>query len=284
MMPSMSGMGGGFAESATHEIAVEAFDVRALVSTNSAHFYALIESALPPGWTPCDPVDAEQRFHVTTRDGAFFDVEVDGDETTAACDLDMAVEVLETRLKRYVALHAQRRIFVHAGAVVRGGQAILVPGPTFSGKTTLVSELLRAGADYLSDEYAVLDDAGWVSPYERPLAMRNGGWDQRPQEASDFGAEVAQEPVPVGLVVVTHFRVGTRWKPRRLSAGDGALALLANTVAAQTRPKEALRAASKAVESAIVLEGDRGEAAEIADRVLGVLEGRPLPADTDGTG
>ena len=149
-----------------------------------------------------------------------------------------------------------------------------------------MSELLRVGADYLSDEYAVLDGAGWVSSYHRALAMREpgGGWDQRPQDASDFGAEVTHESVPVGLVVVTHYRAGTRWEPRRLSAGDGALALLANTVAAQTRPKEALTATSRAVENAIVLEGDRGEAAEIADALLGVLKGRPLPADKDRSG
>lgn len=285
MICAMSGMGGGLGGTATHEIAIEAYGVRALVSTNSAHFYPLIEPALPPGWTECDPADVEQTFHVATRDGAFFDVEVDGDETTAACDVDMAVEVLETRLKRYVALHAPQNTFVHAGAVASGGRAILIPGPTFSGKTTLVSELLRAGADYLSDEYAVLDDAGSVSSYHRALAMRepDGGWDQSPHEASDFGAEVPHEPVPVGLVVVTHFRAGTQWRPRELSAGDGVLALLANTVAAQTRPKEALTAASKAVENAIVLEGDRGEAAEVADAILGVLEGGLLPPDTDGT-
>lgn len=280
----MSGLGGGLAEGAMHEIAIDTYGVRVLVSTDSAHFYALIESVLPPGWTRCDPADVEQRFHVTTRDGAFFDVEVTGDETTGACDLDMAIEVLETRLKRYVALHAPHGIFVHAGAVACAGRAVLVPGPTFSGKTTLISELLRAGADYLSDEYAVLDDAGWVSPYHRPLAMREGGWDQSPHEASDFGAEVAHEPVSVGLVVVTHFRAGAQWRPRKLSAGDGALALLANTVSAQTRPKEALQAASKAVESAIVLEGDRGEAAEIARQVLRVLESGLLPADINGTG
>jgi hypothetical protein len=182
-----------------------------------------------------------------------------------------------------VAEYAPTSIFVHAGAVASGGRAILVPGPTFSGKTTLVSELLRAGADYLSDEYAVLDDAGWVSPYERPLSMRYGDWDQYPRDPSQFGAAVASGPIPVGLVVVTHFRAGTQWRPRRLSAGEGALALLANTVPAQDRPEEALHAVSKAVERAVVLEGDRGEAAEIAGLLL-EFEGHPLPVETDGAG
>jgi hypothetical protein len=33
---------------------------------------------------------------------------------------------------------------------------------SYSGKTTLVSELIRAGATYYSDEYAVIDERGRV--------------------------------------------------------------------------------------------------------------------------
>jgi hypothetical protein len=284
MIPAMTGIGGGVADTATHEIAIESYGVRASVGTNSAYFFTLVESALPPGWRRCDPAEVQQRFYVRTHDGAFFDVEADGDETTAACDLEMAVAVLESRLKRYVAEHAPERIFVHAGAVASGGRAILIPGPTFTGKTTLVSELLRAGAEYLSDEYAVLNEAGWVSPYQRPLAMRSGGLSQRPYPAAEFGAKVATEPVPVALVVLTEFSAGARWRPRRLTPGDGVLALLANTLAAQDRPKESLRAVSKAVEGALVVESERGEAVEVANSVLELLEGRELPTDANGSG
>jgi hypothetical protein len=59
---------------------------------------------------------------------------------------------------------------------------------------------------------------------------------------------------------------------------------LANTVPAQDRPEEALHAVSKAVERAVVLEGDRGEAAEIAGLLLEFAEGHPLPVETDGAG
>lgn len=49
------------------------------------------------------------------------------------------------------------------------------------------------------------------------------------------------------------------------------LALLANTVAARERPIDALAIMAKAVESAVILEGTRGEARDAADRLLSVL-------------
>ena len=43
------------------------------------------------------------------------------------------------------------------------GRAIVIPGRTFSGKSTLVAELVRAGATYYSDEYAVEDETTFES-------------------------------------------------------------------------------------------------------------------------
>ena len=40
------------------------------------------------------------------------------------------------------------------------------------GKSTLVTALLRAGATYYSDEYAVIDGRGQVYPYARRLSLR----------------------------------------------------------------------------------------------------------------
>ena len=263
---------GSVAEAATHQVALEAYGVRVLVSTNSAAFFELMQRVFPPGWTPCDPAAVEQRFHIRTTDDGFFDVEVDEDETTASCDLETALGVLETRLRTYVALQAPGSTFVHAGVAASGGRAIVIPGPAFSGKTTLVAALVRAGADYFSDEYAVLDDHGWVSPYARRLSVRSEDYSARTEyHVSEFGGVAATDPLLVGLVVVTHYLPGAEWRPRRLTAGEGVLALLANTVSAQERPEEALRAVSNAVQDAVVLEGERGDAAPLAGRLLDIV-------------
>ena len=94
---------------------------------------------------------------------------------------DQVLEALETDLQLYVAERARRRVFVHAGVVGWRGRAIVIPGRTMSGKTTLVRALVRAGATYYSDEYAVLDERGRVHPYLKPMSMRENG-DGRPMK------------------------------------------------------------------------------------------------------
>src|SRR4051794_20574153 len=54
----------------------------------------------------------------------------------------------------------------------------VIPRVSHSGKTTLVAALVRAGATYYSDEYAVFDAQGSVHPYARPLGIRDGNGDR----------------------------------------------------------------------------------------------------------
>lgn len=42
---------------------------------------------------------------------------------------------------------------VHAGAMAKNGRGVLIPGPSGSGKSTSCLNLLRAGYDYLGDDY-----------------------------------------------------------------------------------------------------------------------------------
>ena len=57
------------------------------------------------------------------------------------------------------AVHDQVRDFVllHAGAVARDQQALLMPAETSSGKSSLTLGLLESGSSYLSDDLAPLD-------------------------------------------------------------------------------------------------------------------------------
>ena len=84
----------------------------------------------------------------------------DADLAIGSRSLRHVLESFATRLKAYIAEMARRRVFVHAGAVGWHGKAIIIPGRSMSGKTSLVRELVRAGAIYYSDEYAVLDLQG----------------------------------------------------------------------------------------------------------------------------
>ena len=66
-------------------------------------------------------------------------------------------------------------VFLHAGVIGWRDRAFVFPGPSFAGKSTLIAELVRAGATYYSDEYAVVDEDGRVHPYARALQMRQSG-------------------------------------------------------------------------------------------------------------
>jgi hypothetical protein len=126
-------------------------------------------------------------------------------------DFNQVLETLEAHLDLIVAAEARRRLFVHAGVVGWRGRAILIPGPSGSGKTSLVAALIRAGATYYSDEYAVFDPRGRVHPYPRPLSIRGEpGEPRRPVPASDLGARTGVVPLPVGLTVVTQHYAGGR--------------------------------------------------------------------------
>ncbi len=144
-----------------------------------------------------------------------------------------------------------------------------MPGASFAGKTTLVQAWLEAGATYYSDEFAVLDRAGRVHPFARPLAIRDGSTaSTRRVPAAALGAETGTTPLPIGLVLVTSYRAGARWRPRRLTAAPALLALMRHTVAARGNPKHSMPILKQAVSAGVALAGLRGEAGPLVSAVL----------------
>jgi serine kinase of HPr protein (carbohydrate metabolism regulator) len=201
-------------------------------------------------------------------------------------DLAQAFAVLESEIRQCVAAGAERRTFVHAGVVGWRGRAIVVPGRSRSGKTTLVAELVKAGALYLSDEFAVLDGRGRVHPFAKPLSIRGaGGCDVHVQSrrAEDLGGACATRPLPVGLVVLAEHRPGAAWRPQRLTTGQAVLEMLGHTVPVRLRPEASLVALERAVARATVLKGERGEAREVAGLLLRCVEDEE-PVSRRGTG
>lgn len=154
-----------------------------------------------------------RRFHLVYGDVA---------QPARTRELDPALEALESDLHLYVAERARRRFFVHAGVVGWRGRAIVMPGRSFSGKTTLVAEWVRAGATYYSDEYAVFNGQGRVHPYPKPLSLReNDASPAKKYRIEEIGGRAGVKPLPVGLVIASVYKPGARWCPRRLSAGQG---------------------------------------------------------------
>ena len=65
--------------------------------------------------------------------------------------------------------------------------------------------------------------------------------------------------------------------PAPLPPGDAVLALLGNTVPARERPAESLQAITRALDGAIVMEGERGEAEDVVPLMLAELDSHSVP-------
>ncbi len=254
--------------------AITAYGLRIGVRANELSVLASLRDRLPPGWRLADAriVDRLYSLVVPRREGWH---RLWGDTAPVTRDrtLEGILDSLESDLQLYVAERAPRRVFVHAGVVGWRGRAILLPGPSMSGKSRLVADLVRAGATYYSDEYAVLDLRGRVYPYARRLSLRGDrGLDRSRWSAAALGGRTGTRSLPVGLVVVSRYRAGARWRPRRLSAAEGALELLANTVSVRRDPPRALVAIQQVVLRAPILRVVRGEARQTADALLRSLD------------
>ena len=253
-----------------------AYGVRVGVRTNRPEFLDQILDHAPPLWKPT-PVPMVERlfsFHIQDaglrRKSRSLHLLMDDLETIAKSgSLKTIFEIFEAHLKMYVAEMARRRVFVHAGAVGWQGKAIIIPGRSMSGKTSLVAELVRAGATYYSDEYAVLDGQGRVHPYPQPLEIRNERSARQVKwRAEALGGVTGTRPLPVGMVVVSHYKAGSSWRPGHLTAGRAVMALLANTVPARRKPEIVLPTLERAISEATILKGVRGEAEETAELIL----------------
>jgi hypothetical protein len=227
---------------------------------------------LPFGWRAAEDRAADEsvsiRYELRAR-GSVYSVYAGTDLITETRSLTDATRALGAHAERVVAEHAPDHLFVHAGVVGWNGRAIVVPGASFAGKTTLVQAWLEAGATYYSDEFAVLDRSGRVHPFARPLGIRDRSTGStRRMPVAALGAETGTTPLPIGLVLVTSYRVGARWRPRRLTAALALLELMRHTVAARGNPEHSMPILKQAVIGGMAFAGVRGEARTLVSAVL----------------
>jgi len=255
-------------ETTPHHLDFEAFGVAVTLRASSEELLARAEAFMPPGWRPVQEDKCEYVVGIIAEEEGGYSVYTGTVRAGEAQGLELSLVVLEGQVRGLVALHAPRLTFVHAGVVAHEGRAIVIPGHSFAGKSTLTAALVAEGALYYSDEYTVLDDEGLVHPYPKPVSLRRENAMQADHTIESLGGTAGVDPVPIGLAAVTYYEPGARWEPRQLGAGESALALLSHTVIARTRPDQALAAIRRAMENAVALEGPRGEADETARMLL----------------
>ena len=149
---------------------------------------------------------------------------------------------------------------------------MLFPGATHAGKSSLVAELLRRGATYFSDEYALVDSEGLVHPYPRPLLMRDGRPEQTPALAADYNASVGKDPAHVGWILSLRYQPQAHWNLTAVSQSSALLLLLQNTPHKLQESPEMLGAFRTLVSKADCFAGTRNDAVEAAEEILRLVD------------
>ncbi|RRJ84334.1 HprK-related kinase A [Aestuariirhabdus litorea] len=144
---------------------------------------------------------------------------------------------LEWGMNWCVANHMHRYLILHCAVVARAnGDALLLPGASGNGKSTLCAALVARGWRLLSDELALVDPAtGLVHPFVRPISLKN----QSIEVIRDFSPDlvmgdrvsdtqkgsVAHVRAPAGSVSEGLSPVRVRWIlfPRYLPGSDTCL-------------------------------------------------------------
>lgn len=257
-------------------LTLSAFGVRVGVRVNVSGVLPRVLPLLPPGSKKSPRVIVQRLYSLVVAQGCeragvrrLHVLYVDSMPVARGAVLDQVLAALETDLYLYTTQATSDMTFLHAGVVGWQGRAIVVPGRSFSGKTTLVREMLRLGATYYSDEFAPVDNSGWVHPFARPLGIREEpAYAQTKYTAETLGAASGVKPLPMGMAVICKYEAGAQWQPTPLSQGQGALELLANSIAIRSHPHQTLRRLQELVRHAVFIKGTRGEAHEAAASIL----------------
>jgi hypothetical protein len=130
----------------------------------------------------------------------------------------------------------QDLLWLHAGAVERHGQALLVAGPSGQGKSTLSTLLCERGWNFMSDDIAPVrmssDEvlAFPLAPFRRVatgrrVARRNLGTLSK-EMVSIPAHSIRREAATIGRIVFPTYRARARPKLTRLASGNAAFELL----------------------------------------------------------
>ena len=101
-----------------------------------------------------------------------------GDQHFRMSDTAQLLPVFEWGVNWCVASYQHRYLAIHAAVLELNGQALIMPAPPGSGKSTLCAALMLNGWRLLSDEMCLIDlTSGAIVPYVRPLSLKNQSLD-----------------------------------------------------------------------------------------------------------
>lgn len=142
-----------------------------VVADGIARLYASHECWVEPGAFADFHVAVKPRRRGWRRQCSF---ELDGASPFTPLAYGEAYAFLEWGLNWCITSHCHNWISLHAAVLERNGDAVILPAPPGSGKSTLCAALMLHGWRLLSDEMTLLDPAsGEVTAVPRPVSLKN---------------------------------------------------------------------------------------------------------------
>jgi hypothetical protein len=251
---------------------LSSYGVRIAIETNEPRILERIPEDLLPGAQKARSRKVDVRFFVSRNDthAKGFALYENCRPIACARALPQLLVALAAAAQHAVARLCRNHVFIHAGVVRWGERAILLPGQSFSGKSTLVLALVRLGATYYSDEFAVVDAKGHIHPFSRHPHVRTASGQKlrRRLRAASPEASSKLPPVTECTVAVCKYKPSGRWRPRSMTKGETLLELMGNTVVARTRPEDSLKILAKLVRKSTAFKTVRGDIGESARALL----------------
>jgi hypothetical protein len=249
---------------------IAAYGLIVAIDADEPDLFRLLDQHLPAFPAAATTACPSLAYRVST-DGEQRVVIRDHETVVVARDLDTASRYLVQDLQSMIATRVPGLTLVHAGVVAYGRRALILPGRSGAGKTTLVAALVAAGAEYGSDEFAVVDREGRVHAYARPLAFRSATSGDARIAPGALGARVLSGPLPVGAILFTTFVPGAVVALRPLPVSEVALGLLRHAPGARDNPTKTIGILGAVAARARGLTGPRGEAKDAVAAVVNLL-------------
>ncbi len=261
-----------------HHLFIESYGVKVQVTSNDP---AAIETAkktiaeqLPECVREIAETETEHQFLIVWNRNGRDSLYKNGEKLFTRIKRGDLFEHFGSEIRRTVAEFAVGRVFIHSGAVSWNGKAILIPANSFCGKTALTAALVKRGALYYSDEYAVLDDEGFIHPFPKTLSIRGeiDNYRQVEYPVEKLGGTAAREKTRVGMILISEYKPFARWNPQILSPARGIMEIIKHTVPIRNNPAFVLKVLDTVVNQAAVVKSRRGDVSKSVDQILDFFE------------
>ncbi len=201
--------------------------------------------------------------------------------------------LLLNAVTEHLAAECRRGVLIHAAALGWRGRAVILPGRTGAGKTTLAAWLMKQGFDYLGDELVYIPDRELtVQSFPRPLAIKAAGLplvgrlldlDKHaaqmiaapettliPPKLLRFGTPVSQLQAAVTLSF--QFQQNARFSLQALSKAEAGLVLMGCLVNARNLPGHGFGAVARLAREVPARKMVYGDPADVVAPLTTLLE------------